>query len=203
MREAFEIQALPDPIELFGRWYEEASACAQIADPSHVCLATLDAEGRPDARFVNIASWGAEGFAFATDVTSPKARAFASRPHAALAMLWLPLSRQVRIRGVIETAGAEIAAAQLGKRPRAGQITAWAAAQSRPMRDRRELLARHRRLEVELGGGDVPPAPTWGAYRVRPTELEFWLAREGHLCDRLRYGRRDDGAWEHRWLQPP
>ncbi len=59
-----------------------------------------------------------------------------------------------------------------------------------------------RDVEARFADGDVPRPPGWGGYRVVPDDLEFWQHRDDRLHDRLRYSRRDDGAWRVDRLQP-
>src|ERR1700694_5772866 len=89
-----------DPIALFAAWMAEATAAEPIADAAS--LATVDADGLPNARMVLIKAADDRGFVFYTHVESVKGRELGSRPEAALVLYWKSLGRQVRLRGKIE-----------------------------------------------------------------------------------------------------
>ena len=76
----------PDPIEQFGRWFNDARA-ANVPEANAMTLATADAEGNPSARIVLLKSFDARGFAFYTNYNSRKGRELAENPRAALRML--------------------------------------------------------------------------------------------------------------------
>src|SRR3954469_7191246 len=89
-----------DPIEQFREWYERAAAEVPLVDA--MALATVDAEGAPDARMVLLKGFGPDGFRFFTNLESAKARQLRAEPRAALLIYWRELDRQVRIRGHVE-----------------------------------------------------------------------------------------------------
>ena len=60
-----------DPIEQFGRWYELAESEVPLAEA--MTLATVGADGGPDARMVLLKGHGADGFRFFTNLESAKA----------------------------------------------------------------------------------------------------------------------------------
>src|SRR3954454_24644062 len=89
----------PDPIEQFGEWFEQAS---DVPLAHAMTLATVDAEGSPDARMVLLKGFGPEGFRFFTNLESAKAAQLRAAPRAALVFYWRELDRQVRVRGTVE-----------------------------------------------------------------------------------------------------
>src|SRR6266487_4194763 len=94
-----------DPIEQFRDWYQRAEAESPL--PEAICLATVDADGAPDARMVLLKGFDAAGFRFHTNYSSPKAEQLAAAKRAALVFYWRELDRQVRARGTVERLGAE------------------------------------------------------------------------------------------------
>src|SRR5207344_2634814 len=93
-------QLANDPLEQFAQWFEEAQAVVPLAEA--MTLATVDAEGRPDARMVLLKGFGPDGFRFFTNLGSAKAGQLAAVPRAALVIYWRELDRQVRVRGWVE-----------------------------------------------------------------------------------------------------
>ena len=62
-------------------------------------LATVDADGAPDARMVLLKGFGPDGFRFFTNYESAKGDELAANPRAALVIYWRELDRQVRDQG--------------------------------------------------------------------------------------------------------
>jgi pyridoxamine 5'-phosphate oxidase len=188
-----------DPIEQFADWYRRAVAEVPLADA--VCLATVDADGGPDARMVLLKGFDGEGFRFHTNYESAKAGQLAADPRGALVFYWRELDRQIRARGVVEPLAAEESDRYFATRPRESQVAAWASPQSRPLRDRAELDALVEEEGRRFEGVEVPRPEGWGGYLLRPGVLEFWQGQVGRLHDRLRYVR-DGGGWRIERLAP-
>lgn len=190
-----------DPMVEFGRWLDAAIA-AGLSEPNAMTLATADGEG-PDARVVLLKGLSPDGFVLYTNLESAKAVQLRDDPRAALCVLWQPLHRQVRVRGVCEPVDDVTADAYYAGRPRGSQLGAWASPQSRPIVDR--VTLERAVAEVERRFGDDPPTrpPFWGGLRVRPWSIEFWQGRPDRLHDRIRYRRGEGGGpWERTRLAP-
>ena len=176
------------PLEQFRRWYDEALTSG-VVEPNAMTLATVAADGAPTARTVLLKHAGPEGFVFFTNLTSRKGTELAARPLAALVIAWLPMHRQVGVRGRVTPVAPEVTAEYFGTRPWGSRIGAWASHQSQPV-DSREVV---RRRWLELAErwpdhgrpDDVPVPPHWGGLVVRPFEVEFWQGSRSRLHDRL------------------
>lgn len=189
----------PDPAAQFAAWYEAASEEVPLQDA--MTLATVDADGRPDARMVLLKGHGSDGFRFFTNRLSVKGDQLRANPVAALVIYWREQDRQVRIRGPVEVLGDEASDEYFASRPRESQIGAWASDQSRPIGDREELDRRVAETEERFEGADVTRPPEWGGYVLRHEEVEFWQGQVGRLHDRFAY-RREGGAWVIERLAP-
>jgi hypothetical protein len=118
----------PDPLVQFGRWFN-AAVDAGLRDPNAMTLATVDGQGRPNARIVLLKGADPDGFRFFTNYHSAKGRELDSRPEAALVFFWSELERQVRVEGSIERLPADESDRYFASRPRASRIGAWASEQ--------------------------------------------------------------------------
>lgn len=193
-----------DPYALFAIWFS-AAAAFPISQPEAVTLATVDADGRPDARTVlmrGVDATGLDGFRFYTNYEGAKARALAAHPVAAMLFHWEPQARQVRIRGSVARLTAEESDAYFAGRPRLSQIGAWASPQSDEIPSRAWLEARVAEVAARFDGRAVERPPHWGGYRLTPETIEFWQGQAGRLHDRVLYRREPDGAWTRHRLAP-
>ena len=195
-----EADLLPSPFDQFQRWFEEAHA-AGAPEANAMTLATVDAEGRPDARMVLLKGVDEQGFLFFTDYRSAKARDLGAHTDAALVFWWYELERQVRVRGTVEQLPQATAADYFASRPRGSQLGAWASEQSAVISGRAVLDRRLEEVTGRFAAGDVSLPPHWGGYRVIPSVVEFWQGRPDRLHDRLRY-RREGTDWVVERLAP-
>ncbi len=191
-----------DPLALFKLWLEEATA-TEINDPEAMTLATVDADGLPDARMVLCKGADERGLVFYTNIESAKGQELKGQPRAAALFHWKSLRRQVRFRGAIAQVTAAESDAYFASRARGSQIGAWASAQSRPLAARGDLEAAAEAYERRFGTADVPRPDYWRGYRLDPVEIEFWRDRPSRLHERIRFTRSGpQSAWDKRLLYP-
>jgi len=118
---ALDLDALPaHPDDLFRDWIT-AAADAGVPEPHAATLATVDADGLPDARTLILKDVSPRGWAFASTRSSAKGAQLAAAPAAALAFWWQPIVRAVRVRGSVEEATPEESAADLAARSAAAR----------------------------------------------------------------------------------
>jgi pyridoxamine 5'-phosphate oxidase len=189
-----------DPIALFAEWLALA-AKREPGDANAMTLATVDAEGLPDARMVLLKGVDAGGFVFYTNTESAKGAELAAHPAAALVFHWKSIRRQVRVRGAVTAVSAEEADAYFATRARGAKIGAWASDQSRPLASPLGLEKRVAEVTARFGLGEVPRPPHWSGYRLAPGTIEFWRNRPFRLHERLLFTRAGD-AWTSQRLFP-
>lgn len=194
-----EIAAGDDPIALFDRWLDAAVA-AGIHEPNAMALATATPDGVPAVRVVLLKGFDARGATFFTNYESRKGAELHANPHAALAMLWHSVRRQVRIEGPVTRIPAAESDAYFASRPHGSQLGAVASPQSQVV-DRAELDERYARAEATAGDDAVRRPEHWGGYRLVPQVLEFWQGRTERMHDRLRF-TRDGDRWVRERLAP-
>jgi pyridoxamine 5'-phosphate oxidase len=189
-----------DPMEQFALWFREAEA--DVALEQAMTLATVDEDGRPDARMVLLKGFGPDGFRFYSNYESAKGMELAANPRAALVIYWRELDRQIRVRGAVERLSAEDSDAYFASRPRGSRVAASVSPQSRPI-EREELDRRFEETLKGLGNEDPVRPEHWGGYRVIPEEIEFWQGRESRMHDRFLYTRKSgDEGWSIERLAP-
>ena len=196
--------ALPDPLQQFRLWLEQAISAA-LPEPNAMTLASVGADGRPSTRVVLIKGLDERGIVWFTNYDSRKGRELAANPQAALQFHWVELERVVRIEGRVERVEPELSDTYYRSRPMDSRIGAWASPQSQVIGSRAVLVAAAARYAAQflpsLPAGGPPRPPHWGGYRLVPDRWEFWQGRRSRLHDRLRY-RLDGGQWLRERLAP-
>lgn len=189
-----------EPFSLFGEWLGEAFK-SEPADGNAMTLATVDADGLPDARMVLLKGFDTDGFVFYSHINSAKGRELTANPKAALVFHWKSLRRQVRVRGAVVPVTPQEADAYFATRARPAQIGAWASDQSQPLPDRLALEKRIAEMGLKFGIGKVARPPHWSGFRVIPEAIEFWRDRPFRLHERLVFERAEEG-WTTQRLYP-
>jgi pyridoxamine 5'-phosphate oxidase len=193
-----------DPFVAFQQWYDDAEQHGQL-QPDAMVVATSTPDGHPSARMVLLRGVDQRGFCFYTNFRSRKGEELAVNPHAAIALHWPEVLRQVRAVGRVERVADAESDAYWFARPRPSRVSAWASEQSEPVATREELEARVAEMEARFADVDVPRPDDWGGFRVVPDEIEFWQHRDDRLHDRFLYTRSGDSSgtgWQVVRLQP-
>ncbi|HMO09703.1 MAG TPA: pyridoxamine 5'-phosphate oxidase [Paracoccaceae bacterium] len=190
-----------DPFAIARAWLAEAEA-QEPNDPNAIALATVDADGLPNARMVLLKEIEADAFVFYTNYDSRKASEIAQAGKAAFVMHWKSLRRQVRVRGLTSREDGPQADAYYASRSLKSRLGAWASRQSQPLDGRASLMAEVARMTARHGL-NPPRPPFWGGIRITPVEIEFWADGAFRLHDRFRWTRDGAGApWSVGRLQP-
>jgi pyridoxamine 5'-phosphate oxidase len=195
-----EADLIPDPIQLFGRWLDDALE-AGLHEPNAMVLTTVSAAGAPASRIVLLKALRHGAFVFFTNYDSRKGTELDANAACALLFPWHPLERQVRVEGRAQRLPASESDAYFATRPRPSQLGAWASPQSEVVPDRAALERRYEQVSARFGGGPVPRPESWGGFAVTPDSMELWQGRTGRMHDRLRYRRTTDG-WTTERLAP-
>jgi pyridoxamine 5'-phosphate oxidase len=191
-----------EPFRLFSEWFNDAVK-AEPNDPTAMTLATVDADGMPDARMVLMKGFDEQGFVFYSHIDSAKGRELAATPKAALVFHWKSLRRQVRVRGAVVAVTPAEADAYFATRPRQAQLGAWASKQSQPLESRFAFEQAIAKVTARHLVGEVPRPPGWSGWRVGPIAIEFWHDRPFRLHDRIVFRRPSlDAAWTKTRLYP-
>ena len=200
------IFAAEDPFALARAWLAEAEE-SEPNDPSAVALSTVDAKGLPNVRMVLAkeveTSQTEGGVVFYTNYESAKGQELDANPAAAMVFHWKSLRRQIRLRGPVEKVGGKQADHYFNSRAYQSRIGAIASRQSRPLANRRTLMAEVAKIAAKHP--TKPPRPAhWGGFRIRPVEMEFWADGEFRLHDRFRWTRlsAETPAWTVQRLSP-
>jgi pyridoxamine 5'-phosphate oxidase len=197
-----EEEAAADAIAQFKQWFEQAAqTCQPPNEPNAMSLATVDAQGQPDARIVLLKGVDERGFTFFTCYSSDKGKQLAANPAAALVFHWPDLERQVRIRGEVSRLPDAESNEYFQSRPRDSQISAIASKQSSRVPGREALEMTWYQTMQFLGDHATQKPFDWGGYVLAPRQVEFWQGRPNRLHDRLLYTRTGED-WKIERLSP-
>jgi pyridoxamine 5'-phosphate oxidase len=188
-------------LPLFADWFATAASELSLVEANAMQVATVDADGRPSVRTVLLKGFDESGWVFYTNYDSAKGADLARRPYAAAVLAWVPLERQVRLRGPVSRVTRAETEAYFASRPRGSQLGAWASPQSQVVASRSDLDEAAAQVERRFGADPIPAPPHWGGYRIAAEEVEFWQGRDDRLHDRCRY-RRDGRLWVLERLAP-
>jgi pyridoxamine 5'-phosphate oxidase len=202
MKEGLPRDALDaDPYRQFEQWYGQTLQ-TEIPEPTAMVLATVDAEGQPWQRMVLLKVFDEQGFVFFTNYGSRKATHIGAEPRVSLLFPWHALGRQVKVTGSAARISSSESLRYFATRPRGSQLGAWASPQSQVIKSRAILDAMVEEMKEKFSHGQIPLPHFWGGYRVVPSSIEFWQARENRLHDRFIYQRTPAGQWEIERLAP-
>jgi pyridoxamine 5'-phosphate oxidase len=189
-----------DPIELLGRWIDEAGGPDSL-DAIAMCLATADVAAHPSARMVLLRGLDRRGLRFFTSYQSRKGVELSANPHAAAVLYWPRLQRQVRIEGDVAQLAEDESDEYFNARPRGHRIAAWASEQSAPLDAYVTLEERFAHFDARFEGEEIARPHSWGGYLLEPSRIEFWQGRPNRMHDRVEYARVGS-AWQFTRLQP-
>jgi pyridoxamine 5'-phosphate oxidase len=199
---AVDFTQADEPFALFAAWFAEARK-SEPADPNAMALATVDRDGLPNVRMVLLKDLDARGFVFYTNLESRKGEELLAHPKAALTFHWKSLTRQVRVRGLVERVSDAEADAYFATRPRLSQIGAWASRQSAPLESRLAFEKAVALTTAKYAVGTIPRPPYWSGFRIVPLAMEFWHDRPFRLHDRVEFRRESpEAGWIKTRLYP-
>ncbi|WP_342355316.1 pyridoxal 5'-phosphate synthase [Pseudoalteromonas luteoviolacea] len=194
-------KTMNNPIEQFSQWWEQALIDSPLKQKSAVCVSTIDQEGFPAARFVDLKSVSNEGMVFCTYLSSQKGIEISKCNKVALTAWWDHIGYQVRVTGCA-TRLSDIDAEKYWKtRTRSAQITTHVCEQSQlianPFMLREKVAEYTQSNEAE----PIERPVNWGGYRIKPIRIEFLTFKEDRLHIRELYTLCNE-KWNRAYLQP-
>jgi pyridoxamine-phosphate oxidase len=188
-----------EPLGLLGDWLSEARE-AGVPEPGAVGFVTVGEDGRPSARTVLLKRLEERALVFTSALWTRKAHEIEANPHVALLFYWPTVGRQIHLTGEARIAERELAVELFSQRELSHRVQTLVSRQGQPIEDLEALRARHAHLMDVL---EAPPeCPSdWGAIRVVPDTVEFWVQAPDRLHERLLY-ERDGQAWSTSRLSP-
>ncbi len=149
-----------NPILKFNSWWREVKDNLNLKHSGAVCVSTLDENGFPTARFVDLKSVDEAGFIFCTYLDSPKGRDLKRNPKISLTFWWEGFGYQIRVCGLACEIPTVVADDYWQTRSRDAQMTTLSCKQSQPLASEMELHQQFDKVRSHIGTQPVPRPET-------------------------------------------
>lgn len=191
-----------DPIKKFKTWWDKANVDSPLNQKNSVCLSTINKDGFPSGRFVDLKDVKDRCFIFCTSFDSKKAREISKNPKVALTIWWDHVGFQVRIMGNASIVPDSDAAAHWENRSREAQITSIGSNQSERISSLEKLKDNIESVKNKSINELILPKPAnWGCFKIQPIRIEFLTFNKNRLHIRELFEVKE-GKWEKSLLQP-
>lgn len=190
-----------NPITKFHNWQDKALKNSPLNQKIAACLSTINENGFPSGRFVDLKKVDDGGFTFCTSLNSVKAREIEANPKVGMTVWWDHVGYQVRIIGNAATIAEEEATSHWQNRSREAQLTSLSSNQSKKLNQPEDLRERFDELYAKFRGEPIPKPSSWGGFRIQPTSIEFLTFKDNRLHLRELY-EMQNGEWQKTLLQP-
>ncbi|MCG7539506.1 MULTISPECIES: pyridoxal 5'-phosphate synthase [Pseudoalteromonas] len=190
-----------NPIEKFTSWWQQALKNNPLNQPNAVCVSTIDENGFPTGRFVDLKAVNEGGFVFCSYFDSAKGKHLENVPNIAMTVWWDHVGYQVRIVGIAKKISDKDADTYWQGRSRDAQLTTTSFNQSAIIRDQSDLTEKLRIAELRYSTNPIPRPENWGGYCINPISIEFLTFAETRLHLRESYERSGE-QWKKQLLQP-
>lgn len=187
-------EVVDHPIELFRIWHDEAQKYNSKA-LDICCLATTSKDCKVSARNVVLREFDNDGFVIVTDNRSKKIDNLENIPYAAMCYFWSyvneqnqKIHKQIRIEGIMKKLEKENFKHLYDREPLFCKIRSHICKQGHNV-DWDELKQRHDKIfdSVRKGENDLPMPDHFVGYKLFPTMMEFYFARDYFIADRILY----------------
>ncbi|MGC3981653.1 MAG: pyridoxal 5'-phosphate synthase [Steroidobacteraceae bacterium] len=194
-------EAMHSPIDVFKTVWCGAKKEGTLKHRNAVCVSTVDVDGYPSSRFVDLKEVDEAGFVFCTCLDSAKALEISLNPKAGITIWWEHVAMQIRIQGECSVISHQEADKHWLSRSREAQITTATFNQSKSIASLDSLVEQYSQAEIEYGGKAISRPHNWGGFRLKPKQIEFLEFKESRLHLRTVY-RLADSLWQKSFLQP-
>jgi pyridoxamine 5'-phosphate oxidase len=190
-----------DPIARFCHLWEIAVQDTPLKQKSAVCISTINSEGFPEGRFVDLKEVSNSGFLFCSYLNSNKGNQISANSKVAMTVWWDHLGYQIRVVGNAKQAPLQIAERHWKNRSKDAQTATTCFKQSCPIDSEEKMKEQFENTKKELKGKHVPKPENWGGYIISPISIEVLTFKKSRLHLREFYKLEND-TWSLTLLQP-
>ncbi len=191
-----------NPITQFKLWWEKSKKHNNLKQKNPACLSTIDNEGFPSGRFVDLKEVDENGFNICTAYNSEKGREIEINSKVSLTVWWDHVGFQVRIVGTATKVSEEKALQYWESRSRDAQLASIAMVQSNELSSEAELLEKYNQAKSSFWDKNIEKPKLWGGYIIVPKKIEFLQFKKNRLHIREVFTQNSTEQWEKRLLQP-
>lgn len=190
-----------DPIAQFCDLWKVATQNSPLKQKNAVCISTLNSNGYPEGRFVDLKEVSHSGFLFCSYLNSNKGEQISANPKVAMTVWWDHIGCQIRILGNAKEAPRQTAERHWKNRSKDAQTTTSCFEQSRPIDSEGKMIIQFENTQKEFKDKNVPKPENWGGYIISPISIEILTFKESRLHLREFYKLEND-IWYLTLLQP-
>lgn len=192
---------MENPIEKFKSWWETALVNTPLNQKNAVCVSTINENGFPSERFVDLKAVSDDGFTFCTYLDSQKGGDIRKNNKVSLTFWWEHVGYQVRVTGLASEIAEVEAQYYWDQRTKDAQITTSCCKQSQPLNSESDLMKQFLQTKEKFAESSVGKPDNWGGYLVTPVSIEFLTFKENRLHFRELF-KNTNNVWCKTLLQP-
>lgn len=192
---------MENPIAKFTQWWAMAKKDSPLQQKNAACISTINSDGFPSGRFVDLKAADVNGFVFCTFMDSNKGVEISKNPKVSMTLWWDHVGLQVRIVGMAEPIADDDARIHWQNRSREAQLTTISCQQSHELKSELDLHHQLQAAEIKFAGADIPKPENWGGYNLKPISIEFLTFKSSRLHIRELF-LLQSGRWIKTLLQP-
>lgn len=193
---------MESPLVRFKVWWKLAYVDSPLKQKNAICLSTLNTDGFPSGRFVDLKAVDEEGFTICTYLDSRKGHDIALSPKVGMTTWWDHVGYQIRITGFAKQIPETEAVKHWATRTRDAQLTTLSCKQSQVLESEEWLKHQLALVKKQYQGREIPKPEAWGGYKIKPVSIEFLAFTDTRLHKRELFEVDADGAWQMKLLQP-
>ena len=193
---------MDNPLTRFKHCWNDALLDSPLKQKAAICVTTINEQGFPEGRFVDLKAISDEGLIFCTQLDSNKALQIEHNNKVGMTIWWDHVGYQIRLFGRAEKISDSLAKQYWQSRKKSAQVATVSFDQSKPLESEQELSAKFNQARVEYRDVTLDKPDNWGGFEVTPESYEFWQEGEYRIHDRFIYERDKAGSWKSQRYWP-
>lgn len=189
------------PLARFQQWSVRANENNPQKQKNAICISSIDKDGFPASRFVDLKEIDDTGVIFCSATDSTKGFEIQRNPRVSLCIWWDHVGYQVRMKGLASVISEKQADGYWHYRNREAKIVSSTFKQSAELTENTSVESMYTDSKNRLGEGEISRPANWSGYHVALISIEFLTFRENRLHLRELFSK-DSNEWQRKLLQP-
>ncbi|MBC3765562.1 pyridoxine/pyridoxamine 5'-phosphate oxidase [Neptunicella marina] len=190
-----------NPLEKFNHYWDKAKQHSPLSQKSAVNISTVDPQGFPQSRFVDLKEVHKQGLVFCTRFDSSKGKDIELNNKVALTAWWDHIGIQIRVSGVAHKTSVQASDQYWNSRSQSARVISILSKQSHVLDDPHAL---YEQVDNELAsnpGRELARPDNWGGYLIEPVKVEFLTFKKSRLHVRELFTKTQQ-TWSYCLLHP-